>query len=256
MGPQEYMPGYQLRPFIKSYMIIESITGMENAILPDTSIVIAFRLKGIVLDKAQAGDPNLPNLVFSGLRKQPRIINYAPDSSTFLVNFREGGASAFFDIPLHILFGQNIALDNFIPQSELMEIAEKLNSVGSSAERTGIVDQFFLGRLNESKMDRLVAKAVQMIKQECGNIRVNRLIKNLYISKDSFEKRFRKVIGSSPKQFANIIRLDNCIKRYNANKDLTEIALETGYYDQSHFIHDFKLFTGQTPHHFFHKKHI
>ena len=251
MKPRKYIPTGPLRPFIKSYMIVESETGMENAIIPDTSLVIAFRLKGVVFDKAQPGDHLLPNLVFSGLRNQPRIIAYAQNSATFLVNFTEGGAAAFFNIPLHILFGQNIPLENFVPGSELIEISESLHDATSDIQRLRLVERFFLKRMNEKNIDPLIGASVRMLKQENGNIRISQLAKILCISKDPFEKRFRKSIGTSPKQFANIIRLRNCIATYDPNKALTDIALETGYYDQSHFIRDFKLFTGQTPLHFF-----
>ena len=235
-------------------MIIESATGMENAILPDTSLVVAFRLSGTVLDKAQAGDHRLPDLVFSGLRNKPRIINYAQNSSTLLVNFTEGGAAAFFDTPLHILFGHNVPLENFIPRAELEEICEGIHEATSNVQRIRKIEQFLLERVNENNVDPLIANSVQIINKENGNIRISQLIKDLCVSKDSFEKRFRKSIGASPKQFANIVRLKNCVDNYDADKSLTEIALDTGYYDQSHFIHDFKLFTGQTPYQFFHKR--
>ncbi len=232
-------------------MIIESALGMENVILPDTAVVIAFRLKGIVLDKAQEGDNRLPNLVFSGLRKQPRIINYAHNTATLLVNFKEGGASPFFNIPLHHFFGQNIALEDFIPQQELAEFSETLDDAQTDAKRIVLVEKFLLNRMHDRKVDRLVIHAVQKIKLEKGNIKISGLIKDLNISKDPFEKRFRQTIGSTPKQFANIVRLGNCIAGYQENKSLCEFALETGYYDQSHFIHDFKTFTGRTPSQFF-----
>ena len=251
---KEYAPGLRLRPFIKSYMIVESATGMENSIIPDTSLVVGFRLRGTVSDKVQPGDPHVPRLAFSGLRNHPRIFNYAQNSATLLVNFAEGGAAAFFKTPLHILFGQIISLDNFIPWSELAEVSEKIDEAGSDMQRMRLVEQFFLKRIDESKFDRLIAHSVQLINHESGNIRISQLIKDLCISKDSFEKRFRKSIGASPKQFANIVRLKNCVDNYDSDKSLTEIALDTGYYDQSHFIHDFKLFTGQTPYQFFHKR--
>jgi len=230
---------------------------MENVILPDTHVVMAFRLKGIVLDKAQmTGDYRLPNYVFSGLRKQPRIINYAQNTATLLVNFKEGGASAFFDIPLHHFFGQNIALDNIISPAELNEISDRLNEALTDVTRIKIVEQFLKDRMNDCKTDLLIAHAVDKIKQNNGSIKIGCLMKDLNISKNPFEKRFRHRIGTSPKQFANIIRLYNSIANYNENKSLTELALDAGFYDQAHFIHEFKMFTGQTPLHFFRKAHF
>ena len=249
----KHIPGDSLKPYIRSMMIIESKSGMENSILPDTSIVAAFRLKGTVQDKAQDQDHRLPPLVFSGLRKQPRIIHYAPDTATLLVNFTEGGAAPFFKTPMHEVFGQNIPLDDLLPRAELAMVFDQLAASTSHSQRIAYIEQFFKTRLTEPAPDLLIAAAVRRIRQENGQVKISQLIRDLHISKDPFEKRFRKLIGASPKQFASIVRFNHTIDHYHEKKSLTEVALEAGYYDQSHFIHDFKLFTGATPFRFFHQ---
>jgi methylphosphotriester-DNA--protein-cysteine methyltransferase len=71
------------------------------------------------------------------------------------------------------------------------------------------------------------------------------------MSLDPFEKRFRKVIGATPKQFGDIIRMKALIERRRNQDLLVNTALEAGFFDQSHFIRTFKKFTGKTPRHFF-----
>jgi methylphosphotriester-DNA--protein-cysteine methyltransferase len=68
------------------------------------------------------------------------------------------------------------------------------------------------------------------------------------------EKRFRNIVGASPKKFASIVRLQNVVKNYTSGESLTHTAFESGYYDQAHFIHDFKQFTGDSPQKFLLKK--
>ncbi|MNZ68691.1 Helix-turn-helix domain protein [compost metagenome] len=97
----------------------------------------------------------------------------------------------------------------------------------------------------------MVKNAVQLIKQNNGNIRIKDLATDLHISQDPFEKRFRAIIGSTAKQYASIIRLRHLINSYPSYDSLTEASFEAGYFDQSHFIKDFRLFTGQTPKDFF-----
>jgi AraC-like DNA-binding protein len=60
---------------------------------------------------------------------------------------------------------------------------------------------------------------------------------------------FNNRVGVSAKTFMKIIRFQNALKMINAKKTgkLVDIALEAGYYDQSHFIRDFYNFTGITP---------
>jgi len=78
------------------------------------------------------------------------------------------------------------------------------------------------------------------------------LANDYFLSERQFERQFRKFSGFSPKLFSRIVRFQSALTQYGNNeKSLTEIALETGYYDQSHFIHDFKEFSGYHPKQYF-----
>jgi methylphosphotriester-DNA--protein-cysteine methyltransferase len=92
---------------------------------------------------------------------------------------------------------------------------------------------------------------MQQIRSTNGNIKIRNLAASMAISIDPFEKRFRRIVGVSPKQFADTIRLRTLIKQYSASENLTGIALEAGYFDQAHFIKDFRTFTGLAPQQFF-----
>lgn len=83
----------------------------------------------------------------------------------------------------------------------------------------------------------------------------NRILKelaaDLCTNVNSLEKRFRAQIGVSPKQYASIFRLKSVINSYRTETDLTAISYKAGFFDQSHFIKDFKAFTGEKPLNFF-----
>ena len=97
----------------------------------------------------------------------------------------------------------------------------------------------------------MVANAVDYIYSMKGLVKIKDLANMLYISNDSFEKRFRKITGASPKQFSSIVRMKSAISQKQNNQNLTDVALNSGYFDQPHFNKDFKLFTGLTPTDFF-----
>ena len=84
-----------------------------------------------------------------------------------------------------------------------------------------------------------------------GIIKIKDLADTLYISQDAFEKRFRRVVGTSPKQFSSILRMRSITNIRQQKHTLTKIAFDAGYFDQPHFNKDFRLFTGQTPTDFF-----
>jgi AraC-like DNA-binding protein len=224
---------------------------MENRILPNTSIVMAFRYKGRLASTEGGVKNGLPASVITGLRKSARLINYSRDTATLLVMFKEGGAPAFFDEPLHELFGTTLALEQLIHRHMLDNIEEQLAEAGSNRQRISIVERFLLSMLKKPQPDELILLTIQRIRRVNGNIRITDLVTGLPISMDPFEKRFRRIMGTSPKQFARIVRLRNFVDKYPQSKNLTEAALMAGYYDQAHLIKDFKTFARQTPKDFF-----
>lgn len=248
---EEYTPTALLRPFIKTYKIIESRDELVNRVVPNTSFAIAFRFRGQISYIADAGKTALPTAAFSGLRKSVRLINYAPQTAALIVQLEETGVSAFFKQPLHDLFEESVSLDNFFPQSEISIIEDRLIEAENNMTKIAIVEQFLYSKLLYNKPDKLVSEAIAKIYSNNGIIKINELAKGLYISNDAFEKRFRKVVGATPKQFSSIIKIKAIIDQNPTPSSFIDIALENGYYDQPHFNKDFKLFTGQTPTDFF-----
>jgi methylphosphotriester-DNA--protein-cysteine methyltransferase len=108
-----------------------------------------------------------------------------------------------------------------------------------------------LSKLIRQNQDRLILAALQKIYHEKGNVKIKQLTASLFISHDAFEKRFRRIVGASPKQFSSIVRMKSIVNQKLYGQSFTEVAFSAGYFDQAHFTKDFKLFTGQTPSSFF-----
>jgi AraC-like DNA-binding protein len=247
----EYIPTDPLKPFIKAYRIIESGSELINRVLPNTSCAMAFRFRGQISYINNTGKTALPTTTFSGLRKSVRLINYAPKTAALIVLFKETGIPAFFRQPLHELFEESVSLDNFFPQSEISIVEESLAEVENNQVKIALIEQFLYSKLLNNKPDSLVSEAIAKIYSNKGMIRIGELSHGLYISEDAFEKRFRKVTGTTPKQFSFIVKIKALILQNPAPSSFLDIALDYGYYDQSHFNKDFKIFTGQTPTDFF-----
>jgi AraC-like DNA-binding protein len=249
---QEFLPTNNLlKPYIKTFMLIETEYGMVNNILPDTSIVMAFRFKGQVTLTGKDASHNLPAAVITGIRESGCLIQYANNTSNLLVIFKEGGAAAFFKEPLHELGGINVSLDYLIQRDKVMAVEDALANATNNSQRLTIVEQFLLSELKKPQSDALVQEAIKKIQLSKGDIKIKNLLSDLPISRDPFEKRFRRITGTTPKQFSVIIRLKNLIDNYSGFNSLTDAAHAAGYFDQAHFIKDFKSFTGKTPHDFF-----
>ncbi|MBO9203468.1 MULTISPECIES: helix-turn-helix domain-containing protein [Niastella] len=247
----QFFPSPALQPYIKNFLIIDCEQEMINRILPDTSIVIAFRLRGTVSYTDNGAKHTLPQSVISGIRESSRLVDYAKDTTNLLVIFKEGGAAAFFKEPMHELGSISVSLEHLLQRSKVNAIEEELAAANNNNQRILIVERFLLSELKKTPADTLISEAIHKIRLTKGDIKIKELLAGLPISRDPFEKRFRKITGTSPKHFAAIIRLKNLIENYTDAISFTEAAYSAGYYDQAHFIKDFRSFTGQTPHDFF-----
>jgi AraC-like DNA-binding protein len=246
-----FLPCDILKPFIKSFVITETELEGTYKVLPDTGLVIGFQFKGRLQRIENNNSASLAISGISGLADHSRTFRNSNGTGTILVLFKEAGASQFFHQPLHELFRESVSLDNFMLRSELLFLEEELAESKSDEKRISAVERFLVARMNNTQPDKLVLAALALIHKSKGKIRISELMDQLHISQSPLEKRFRKVVGTSPKKFASIVRLKNVVTSYNAQSSLTELGYEAGFYDQAHFIKEFKTFTGETPESFF-----
>jgi transcriptional regulator GlxA family with amidase domain len=129
------------------------------------------------------------------------------------------------------------------------EIEEKMMLAESNARRVEILTDFLERRLIKAERQPPgVFEAIKYIIRTNGATKVEMLAKQNFQSTRQFERNFKRLAGFSPKLFSRIIRFQSALAEYNnKNKSLTEIAYQCGYYDQSHFIQDFKEFSGHNP---------
>lgn len=278
---KQFAPSAALAPYVRAYEIIETRDAVTRTLLPDTCIIIGFRYAGsstLLNDDAKSdgakGDaaksdgasraprPPLPNICVTGLRTSVREMHTAANSGIILAKFRAAGAAPFFTEPLHHLFGSmcpltgingNVGGDNVSDGDGDAADARIRAIVNASTDddRVARVEDFLLTRYRPMEPTAVVGDALRAISATAGAIRVRTLANDLGISQDALEKHFRRIVGATPKQFATIVRLRQAVELSRQSPSLTALALDAGYYDQSHFIRDFRAITGDAPGHFF-----
>jgi AraC-like DNA-binding protein len=227
-------------------MVSESEEAQSYTVLPGTSLVMGFQYRGRLAYQQESSAISLATAGITGILNTYRIFENTANTGTVLVIFKEAGAAPFFREPLHELYNESLSLDNLVEREELTVLEEQLSAAISDKERAGLVEQFLLSRMQPFKTDLLVKAAIEQIHLTNGLIRMDDLAEKLYTSKSPLEKRFRQVVGTSPKKFATIIRMKSALITMQSPRVMQNDRL-LGYYDQSHFIHDFKKFTGTTP---------
>ena len=243
---KQFTPCDALKPYIQWLMVSESGQAQSYTVLPGTSLVMGFQYRGRLTYQQENSAISLATAGITGILNTYRIFENTADTGTVLVIFKEAGAAPFFREPLHELYNESLSLDNLVAREELSTLEERLSTALTDDNRIWLVEQFLLSRLLPHKIDLLVTAAIEQIHLTNGLIRMDDLAEKLYTSKSPLEKRFRQVVGTSPKKFATIIRMKSALITMQSPMVMQNDRL-LGYYDQSHFIHDFKKFTGTTP---------
>jgi len=141
-----------------------------------------------------------------------------------------------------------------LPNIDTKSIVERLRKTeGISNKLDGIATYLNeLVKLASANTDDSIKLALNLIINTKGNTTIREVREQLYITERTFERRFNKEIGVTPKQFASIIQFSSSMNKLTEDDfcKLTDIGLDSGYADQSHFIRTFKKHTGKTPSNF------
>jgi AraC-like DNA-binding protein len=156
---------------------------------------------------------------------------------------------ALFSVPASQVTNQTIALADLLGASG-NELVEKLLSANTPEERAQLASAFFEQRLRRQQNAKFgnLEYAIGQIHRTQGQADKKTLAGESCLSKRQFERSFKALTGFSAQTYSRIIRFENAIHRLAGQKEnLTDFALAGGYYDQAHFNHDFKSFTGLPP---------
>jgi AraC-like DNA-binding protein len=253
MNYQVYTPHPQLEPFIKCFWSLDSEADeqtVKQRVLPDGCMEMLFNYGDQYLQYLEDGSTMLQPkcFVFGQISK---FLEIEPTGITGIlsVRFHPDGLAPFIDIPVTQFDNRVCRFDELFGEDGEVLGSEVLQA-DDHAKRIAVIEKFFLDRLlNRSMIDDTTKSCVDMIFQSEGQLAVTELADSMNITRRNMERKFISLIGLSPKQLARVTRLQATIKMLRENRftSLTSLAYENGYYDQAHFIKDFKDFTGVSP---------
>lgn len=137
--------------------------------------------------------------------------------------------------------------------AEGVELEERMMVAIDNKQRSVILSDYLIKRLQKQKeAPAVIRTAIKTAIHAKGLINIPSFTEQFYLSNRQFERRFKEQSGFSLKTYCRILRFHSALNEYG-NKDisLTDLAYQCGYYDQSHFINDFKQFSGYTPSQYF-----
>lgn len=168
----------------------------------------------------------------------------------FAIRFRLGQIPFLMDIHSSELVNKMVQIDHvFGMRSEhICEILLKNKEVGAKQKTIeALIQKHHIKLMTQSRIYR---RAASIIEAYGGHIKVHEIADILGISVRTLERHFVQILGFPPKQFIRIVRFQQAVEKLhkvNKSRSLTDISYECGYFDQSHFIKDFKTFYGDSP---------
>lgn len=228
-----------LRTRVASISVAEA--GDALVVLPSTSAVLGIQLRGRV---ATGGDWLAP-LGVTGILETARRFEYEPATTSLLVRFTPQGSGSL-GVPADELTARSLALEDLIPVREARELRERVLLAADTRAAIETLAAFLLRR--SFVPDALVDRAAAALTADApdSSALVWRVARTLRISERQLERRFLERIGITPRRFARLRRFERAVARLERGT-LTDAALEAGFYDQSHFIREFRAFAGTTP---------
>lgn len=187
-------------------------------------------------------------ILFVGKFNRSREIHTLGPYQKLTIVFHPLGLNHFIQGPLGPLIQEHFSFFEHYGE-KLRQLLPKIFSSTDLEANSQILDHFFLSQYQEFTEIRL-KKAVQLILGEEDSIKVQELADQLQISRKTLLRLFRKHLAYSVEEYISVVKFRKTMINYQSKsgkRNLSQIALEGNYYDQSDFYKNFKLKCGQTP---------
>ncbi len=262
MNYSELQVASPLSPYVQLIWALESESGEDtyprSIILPDGVVEVVFHY-GEPFYTWQGGAQFVQpqSFAISMMRKYVEIGSRGW-SGFIAIRFFPWGAYHFFDVAIRQFLDQTIEATH-LWGSESDMLTGQLKEQSSLDGRFRLMEEFLLWQLSRhQKDDQKADDAIRLIRQTKGTLSIEEICTQMELSGKQLERKFLATVGVTPKVFSRITRFLNVCHHIDEFKDksLTQLAYDCGFYDQAHFIKEFRQFSGYTPGEFFEKKRV
>src|SRR5215472_354774 len=249
-----YKPVPPLSDFIEHFWQYEAYASayVHERILPTGSFELVFNLCDNQL-RIYEDEPRLRSCYSGAIVSGPYegffVTDRAEDASVLGVHFKPGGASPFFGLSAYELANTHLDLA-LVWGPDAEDIRERLAVAPSSAHRFRVLESALLSRLRlPLEHHPAVSLALHGLRSGNSHAVVRKLAREAGLSDRRFIDVFRSEVGLNPKLFSRIERFQRVLAAVDPlpEPEWEQVALEHGYFDQSHLIRDFVEFSGLGP---------
>lgn len=253
----EQVPQPALAPFVKTlwYCSYPDAPHRREIVLPSGRMQIVISLAHDYLtdcgiDLAAPSKPSAAALL-AGVQSRYQVVESIDFSEIIGVVFRPGGTAPFFDRCAHLFTNAETSLED-IWGNTTRRLRERLREAPTPEAKLALLQSLLIERLNRARninRNPVVDFALRQLHESPGTATVAGLTREIGLSPRRLSQLFRDHVGVSPKLYCRILRFQQAVQRLHRGDDLpwAELALDCGYYDQSHFANDFRAFSGISP---------
>lgn len=250
-----HVPRAPLTNFVESFWLYENDAPLHarERRLPGGSVELVINLREEVVNIYDRQDTKTLRSFYAGVLSGPYSTFFIIDTSCLAsiigVAFKPGGAAPFLPLPATELYNSHVSLET-LWGSAARELRDRLLAVDAPQVRFSILEEWLLARARRPLLWRPeLAFALAELRTSSQMQSVSDIIEQTGLSSRRFIQIFKEAVGLTPKQFSRVRRFQEVLHLVEKGKPIswTNIALNCGYYDQAHFIHDFQDFCGLTP---------
>jgi AraC-like DNA-binding protein len=197
-----------------------------------------------------------PIACLTGLQTRPAVIE-APDGvcSVLGIRLRPVGAYTLFGAAVCEVLDQTVDL-RALGGGDVAHLAERCNDAPSAEARFECAAQWICARLaRAASPPSSLAWAARRIECSDGRESIADLGDQVGLSRARFVDSFRRHTGITPKRYARMLRFRRALSLLQTGRTVSQVALASGYFDQSHLNADFREFGAMTPGEFIRGRH-
>lgn len=244
-------PKKELENIIKSFWLIDSEdsdTIHVEKIIPDGYPELIFHYKSAYMANISGSWFLQEKSLVAGQIRNHFYVKNTGLAGMFGIKLQPWVLKLFFNLNMDQITDKVVSIEG-LNLLKLVPIKDVVTRKTTFEDKVAAVEDLFSSLINTKTRKRSNGqKAVQLIIDSYGEISIKQLIEKTGISERSLERYFKTHIGVSPKFYSRIIRFSNVFNLIQT-KDFnwSDITYLAGFYDQSHFIKNFKEFTGEEP---------
>ncbi|MHA4809016.1 DUF6597 domain-containing transcriptional factor [Flavitalea flava] len=259
MAFTEILPSPSLRPYIKGFYLYESTSDLafDDIVFPSGNMEVIFNLgEGSWMTRKEEGRKGgvfytTPPIELWGQITRPKSIKSLGKNTMLGIRFYAHSAAYFFKEPVSLFTNEIIHAADLLGRS-ITILQERLLETYDLNSRISLLEEYLLNRLTVSGKKhhkiKFIGEIAASLQDNASNEKIISVSIRNNISTRYLTQLFSEYTGLAPKLFCKINRFQHSLNLIQANdQKLTGIAYDSGYFDQSHFIREFKLFTGITP---------